>query len=91
MVLYKSYPTLDLHGMDREIARLKVREFLEDASELKYPYVIIMHGIGQGILRKCVHSYLKNDKNVLEYKLDFMNPGCTIVKLKEKIDKTKEK
>ena len=50
-----------------------------------------MHGIGQGILRKCVHSYLKNDKNVLEYKLDFMNPGCTIVKLKEKIDKTKEK
>ena len=57
MVLYKSYPTLDLHGMDQEIARLKVREFLEDASELKYPYVIIMHGIGQGILRKCVHRY----------------------------------
>ncbi len=91
MVLYKTYPSLDLHGMDKEFACFKVKEFLEDSSKLGYSYVIIVHGIGQGILKESVQKYLKKDKHVLEYKLDFMNPGCTIVHLKENIDKKTKK
>ncbi len=68
--------------MDREYAIFKVREFIEDCYKLKHEYAVIIHGIGKGILSKAVFNYLKNDKRVLEYKIDFMNPGCTLVRLK---------
>ena len=74
-------PQIDLHGMDREIARITVKDFIGDMITLKEDICLIIHGIGQGILQKEVHNCLKQDKRVLEYKLDFMNPGCTIVKL----------
>ncbi len=82
--MYHTIPQIDLHGMDREIARIMVKDFIGDVIALKEDTCLIIHGIGTGILRQEVHHYLKNDKRVLEYKLDFMNPGCTIVKLKEK-------
>ncbi len=81
MNLYSKIPSVDLHGMDREIAILTVKEFIEDCIKLKYQEIMIIHGIGSGILRKSVNNYLKTNKHVLQYKLDFMNPGCTIVTL----------
>ena len=68
-------------GMDREFAIFRVKEFIEDCVFLKYQQIVIIHGIGSGILQKSVSTYLKTNKYVLEYKLDFMNPGCTLVKL----------
>ena len=68
--------------MDREYAIFKVKEFIDDCYKLKYENIVIIHGIGKGILAKTVNEYLKKDKRVLEYKLDFMNPGCTLVCLK---------
>ena len=82
ILILSSYPSIDLHGMDRDYAIFKVREFIDDCYKLKYKNIVIIHGIGKGILAKTVNEYLKKDKRVLEYKLDFMNPGCTLVCLK---------
>ena len=41
-----------------------------------------MHGIGTGKLKKVTFDALKNNKNVLEYKLCIFNEGMTIAKLK---------
>ena len=81
-LILSSYPKIDLHGMDREYALYKVKEFINDCYKLNYEYIVIIHGIGTGILKNSVLDYLKKEKRVLEYKLDFMNPGCTIVRLK---------
>ena len=68
--------------MDREYAIFKVREFIDDCYKLKYEYAVIIHGIGSGVLRDAVKKHLQKDTRVLEYKLDFMNPGCTMIRLK---------
>ena len=68
--------------MDKEYAIFKVKEFIDDCYKLKCEYIVIIHGIGTGILRNTVNSYLKKEKRVLEYKLDFMNPGVTLVRLR---------
>lgn len=81
-LILSSYPSIDLHGMDREYAVFKVREFIYDCYKLKYEKIVIIHGVGTGILKDTVRSYLQKEKRVLEYKLDFMNPGCTLVTLK---------
>ena len=81
-MILSSYPKIDLHGMDREYAVFKVREFIDDCYKLKYEKIVIIHGVGTGILKDTVRSYLQKEKRVLEYKLDFMNPGCTLVTLK---------
>ena len=81
-LILSSYPSIDLHGMDREYVVFKVREFIDDCYKLKYEKIVIIHGVGTGILKDTVRSYLQKEKRVLEYKLDFMNPGCTLVTLK---------
>ena len=81
-LILSSYPSIDLHGMDREYAVFKAREFIDDCYKLKYEKIVIIHGVGTGILKDTVRSYLQKEKRVLEYKLDFMNPGCTLVTLK---------
>ena len=82
ILILSSYPSIDLHGMDREYAVFKVKEFIDDCYKLKYEKLVIIHGVGTGILKDTVRSYLQKEKRVLEYKLDFMNPGCTLVTLK---------
>ena len=45
----------------------------------------VIHGVGEGILLKEIRSYLKTDKNVLEYrrgKYGEGENGVTIIKLK---------
>lgn len=78
-------PQLDLHGMDREITRILVCEFLKDQYRMKNYEIAIIHGIGTGILKKEVHKILATQKIVEQYKLDNFNNGCTLVKLKEPI------
>lgn len=77
-----NYPSLDLHGEYQESAIILTKEFIDDNIILKNEYICIIHGIGQDILRKTVHEYLKKDKRVLSFKRDFFNLGSTIVKLK---------
>ncbi|MBQ8471967.1 MAG: Smr/MutS family protein [Bacilli bacterium] len=81
-MINSSIPTLDLHGEYKDSAIILTQEFINDNIILKNEYVLIIHGIGSDILRKSVHEYLRKEKKVLEFKRDFFNPGCTIVKLK---------
>lgn len=82
MILYSNYPSIDLHGMDRDYAKILVRDFIEDQIKMKEKQFIIIHGIGTGVVKKAVYEELKTNKNVKEYKLDNFNSGCTIVTLK---------
>ena len=75
-------PSIDLHGYDRVLTRIKVNEFINDSVKLKYKKVLIIHGIGEGILKDEVFKTLKTNKNVESYTLNGMNIGCTIVNLK---------
>ena len=77
------YPSIDLHGEYAFSAKELTKEFINDNITLKNRKICIIHGIGEGILKKTVHELLKEDKRVQNYYLDFMNPGCTIVELKE--------
>ena len=83
-MILSSYPKIDLHGMDREYAIFKVKEFIDDCYRLKYEYIVIIHGIGTGILRKTTMEVVKKNRYVTDAKLDFFNPGETIITIKEK-------
>ena len=83
--LYKNLPTLDLHGVDRDYARILINEFIEDSYKLKEERVIIVHGIGTGILKQETAKTLKINKKVESYSLNNFNIGETIVNIKKNI------
>lgn len=75
-------PRLDLHGLDRDTAAVLISDFVKDNVKMNNKFVVIIHGIGENILRNKTHEVLKNNKNVEEYKLHMYNAGCTVVKIK---------
>lgn len=81
-IFLSRYPKIDLHGYDRESARVATDDFVLENIILKNDTIIIIHGIGSGIVKESVHDTLKQNKQVIDYKTDNFNPGCTIVKLK---------
>jgi len=80
-IFLNRYPSIDLHGYDRDSARMMTNDFVIENVILKNEYIVIIHGIGTGIVKKEVHEALRVNKNVLEYKTDNFNSGCTVVKL----------
>ena len=83
-MLYSNLPTLDLHGLDRDYARILINEFINDNYNIKNEKVVIIHGIGKGIIRKTTQETLKKNKLVKEYKMDIFNPGMTMVSIVKK-------
>ncbi len=79
----KLYPSIDLHGEYQFSAEILTKEFIDDNIKLKQKKLCIIHGIGEGILKNTVHDVLKKDKRIKRYYIDFMNPGMTIVEIKE--------
>ena len=55
--MYNSYPTIDLHGEYAFSARELTMEFINDNILLKEKKLCIIHGIGQGILKKQCMKY----------------------------------
>ncbi len=80
-------PQIDLHGLDRINARIVVNEFINDNYKIGIEEFAIIHGIGEGILRKEVQEILKKDKRVIEYCIDCFNFGTTLVRIEKKVDK----
>ena len=76
--------TLDLHGENKETAKILVNQFISDNIKMGNYRIIIIHGIGSGILKKEVHEFLKKDKRIEKFYIDFFNIGCTIVEIKRK-------
>ena len=81
-IFLERYPKIDLHGYDRDSARVAVNDFVLENLMLKNDTFVIIHGIGSGIVKKEVHEALRVNKDVLEYKTDNFNSGCTVVKIK---------
>ena len=85
--LYSNLPTIDLHGIDRDYARILINEFISDNYKIKNQKVIIIHGNGSGIIKKTTQETLKNNRLVDDYKIDNFNSGMTIVAIKKNIDR----
>lgn len=84
MMLYSNLPQIDLHGYDRDYARIEINDFIRDNYQLRNQKVLIIHGVGTGILRKTTHETLKKNKLVSSFKLDNFNSGTTVVELKKR-------
>ncbi len=76
-----SYPRLDVHGETRESAVILVNDFINENIKLNNNFIIIIHGFGQGILKKAIHTNLKTDKRVIKYYLNSNNLGETIIEI----------
>lgn len=82
VIFVDNLPKIDLHGLDRDTARVKVLEFIKDNKHMKNEIINIVHGRGEGILKSEIHNTLNKNKDVIDYKLFFNNPGSTIVQIK---------
>ena len=82
--LYSNLPTLDLHGYDRDYARILINDFIYDNYKIKNKKVIIIHGNGTGIIKKATQSTLRANKFVEEFHIDNFNDGMTIVSIRKK-------
>ena len=85
IMLYSNIPTLDLHGFDRDYARIQINDFIIDNYKMKNKKVIIIHGNGSGILKKTTQETLRRNKYVDNYKIDNFNDGQTIVNLVKRV------
>ncbi|MHB2021260.1 MAG: Smr/MutS family protein, partial [Candidatus Xenobia bacterium] len=76
---------LDLRGMRADDAVYEVEKFIDRAARTSAPSFMIVHGKGQGVLRKVVHDYLKECPAVESFRLGDSHEGgwgATVVMLK---------
>ena len=76
------YPSVDMHGLDRESARVLTDDFVKENIKLGNKKIIIIHGKGSHIVKQSVHPELNKNQYVEDYKLDNFNDGITVVSLK---------
>lgn len=74
-------PIIDLHGINRDMVKYIVDDFINDNIKLHNKKIIVIHGKGQGILKDELHLLLRKDKRVKKYYLDGFNIGETIIEL----------
>ena len=77
--------TLDLRGKGAEEALQMVQKYLDDAYLLRIKEVSILHGKGEGILRRVIRDHLAGCDEVLSFEdeqLDRGGSGITKVVLK---------
>ena len=55
---------IDLHGLFRGQARLRIKCFLDDSCIKNRKKLLIVHGRGSGILKKATLEILRNDSRV---------------------------
>ena len=82
VVFIDSLPKLDLHGFDRNSARVAIDDFIRDSKKMGNELVNIVHGIGSGIIREVCISTLSHSKDVVDFKSPYTNRGCLIVQIK---------
>lgn len=59
--------TLDLRGQTADEALMMVRKYLDDAYLLRIKEVSILHGKGEGILRRVIRDYLSDVDEVISF------------------------
>lgn len=78
-------PTLDVRGKRVEEAVALLEQFLDDAILLSHGEVKILHGKGEGVLRKVVREQLKRYKQIASFADEHVErggDGITVVVLK---------
>ncbi|MEL7833682.1 endonuclease MutS2 [Fodinibius sp. Rm-B-1B1-1] len=78
-------PQLSIRGMRGDAAMKKVQRYIDDAVAAGRSDVQIIHGKGEGILKKLVHEYLNKRNEVKGYEMAPISQGgagCTIVRFK---------
>lgn len=76
-------PHIDIHGYSKEEAVFKVNEFINDNIKMGKLKIVIIHGIGQGILKKEINLVFSKDKRISKMYGDVFNLGITILELKD--------
>lgn len=74
-------PEIDIRGMRANEALNAISYFIDDAIQLEYPMVRILHGTGTGALRELVRNYLETVSGVRNYHdehVQFGGAGITI-------------
>lgn len=77
-------PTLDVRGMLAEEAMNKVRNWMDEAYALGQFNLKIVHGRGDGVLRKVLREYFKSLPYIRSYRSEREEQGgdgCTLVEL----------
>ncbi len=82
MIFIDNYPKLDLHGYDRDSARVAINDFINDNHKMKKELITIVYGIGTGIIKEETRKTLQKNPLVLDFKIYNFNEGCTIVQIK---------
>lgn len=77
-IFLKNLPSIDLHGFTVDMAKVATNDFINDNLILKNKKILIIHGKGEGLVKKAVHEVLKSRKEVIKYYTDNTNDGCTI-------------
>ncbi|MCH8568788.1 MAG: endonuclease MutS2 [Balneolales bacterium] len=77
-------PNLDLRGLRGEEAVNELTYYIDRAVQTRLSKVEIIHGKGDGVLKKRVHEILSGRKDVRSFELapwEQGGPGCTIAEL----------
>ncbi len=82
-IFLNNLPSLDLHGYDKESARVAINDFINDNIRMKKLKILIIHGKGTGVLRVATKETLSKNKYVKNFQTSIFNEGCTIVELKK--------
>ncbi|WP_438862620.1 endonuclease SmrB [Neptunicella sp.] len=79
---------LDLHGLNKEQAKMEIAALIRCARQNHYECVCIVHGIGSHVLKKAVPSWLVQHPSVLGFHqapLEWGGKGALLVLLKRHI------
>ena len=68
-------PRLDIRGITATEVPIEVEKFLDDAALAGVQIVTIVHGKGDGILRKAVDSVLRNHPTVQKFRIGGLKEG----------------
>lgn len=74
-------PSIDLHGYSRDLIYTPVNDFINDNLKLGKKKIVVVHGIGEGILKEELRLLFKKDKRVKAMYTPASNIGCTIIEL----------
>lgn len=78
-------PSIDVRGKNMDDAVMDVEKYIDDAFISGLEQVTVIHGRGEGILRKGIQEMLKHHRNVKTFRKGGFNEGgdgVTVIKLK---------